>query len=91
MYYFTIITPVMVSRGGPGETNHPCLRVGCHSWYQSLTGVIRHVWPYFRKHTVRKQLEARIRIILVLTGGKLTGIYFLPLLLAIYFSVITHR
>jgi hypothetical protein len=24
------------------RTNHPCLRVGCHSWYQSLTSIIPH-------------------------------------------------
>jgi hypothetical protein len=29
------------------RTDHPYLRVGCHSWYQSITGVIHHVRPYF--------------------------------------------
>jgi hypothetical protein len=23
------------------RTNYPCLRVGCHNWYQSLTSIIR--------------------------------------------------
>jgi hypothetical protein len=30
MYYFAIITFIMMPRGDPGETNQPCLRVGCH-------------------------------------------------------------
>jgi hypothetical protein len=29
------------------RTNHPCLWVGRHSWYQSLTGIIHRVRPYF--------------------------------------------
>jgi hypothetical protein len=41
------------------KTNHPCLRVGHHSWYQRIC------------------LDAHIRIVVVLIGGKLTGIYFL--------------
>jgi hypothetical protein len=39
---------------------------------------------------VRIRFNARIRTIVVLTGGKLTGIYFLYLFSAIYFSVTTH-
>jgi hypothetical protein len=39
---------------------------------------------------VRIRFNAHIRTIVVLTGGKLTGIYFLYLLFAIYFSVTTH-
>jgi hypothetical protein len=39
---------------------------------------------------VRICFNARIRTIVVLTGGKLTEIYFLYLLLVIYFSVTTH-
>jgi hypothetical protein len=39
---------------------------------------------------VRIHFNARIRTIVVLTGGKLTGIYFLYLPSAIYFSVTTH-
>jgi hypothetical protein len=35
-------------------------------------------------------LEAHIRTIVVLTGGKLIEIYFLHLLYAIYYSVIMH-
>jgi hypothetical protein len=72
------------------KTNHPCLRVGRHSWYQSITGVIHHVWPYFWKPMVRKCLDAHIRTILVLTGGKLIGFYIVPSLYAIYFLVTTH-
>jgi hypothetical protein len=73
------------------RTNHLCLWVGGHSCYQSITGVIHHVRQYFRKPTVRKRLDAYIRAIVVLTGGKLTGIYFLYLLYKIYFSITTHR
>jgi hypothetical protein len=47
MYYFVIITSVMMSCDDHGETNHPCLRAGRHSWYQSLTGVIHHALSYF--------------------------------------------
>jgi hypothetical protein len=39
---------------------------------------------------VRIRLDAHMRTIVVLTVGKLTGIYFLYLLYAIYFSVTTH-
>jgi hypothetical protein len=72
------------------RTDHPCLGVGCHSWYQGHTSIIRRGQPYFRKPMVRIHFNARIRTIVVLTGGKLTGIYFMYLLFAIYFSVMTH-
>jgi hypothetical protein len=39
---------------------------------------------------VRIRLDTHIRTIVVLTGGKLTGIYFLHSLYAIYYSVMTH-
>jgi hypothetical protein len=39
---------------------------------------------------VRICFNAHIRTIVVLIGGKLTGIYFLYLLFVIYFSVTTH-
>jgi hypothetical protein len=39
---------------------------------------------------VRMCFNAYIRTIVVLTGGELTGIYFLYLLFVIYFSVTTH-
>jgi hypothetical protein len=65
--------------------DHPCLGVGCHSWYQSHTSIIWHWWPYFWKPMVRIRFNAHIRTIVVLTNGKLTGIYFLYLL-----SVTTH-
>jgi hypothetical protein len=33
------------------RTNHSCLRVECHSWYQSLTSVIRtHVITHISGH-----------------------------------------
>jgi 5,10-methylenetetrahydrofolate reductase len=40
-------------------------------------GIIHHVHSYLQKPIVRKYLDAQIRNIVVLTGGKLTGIYFL--------------
>jgi hypothetical protein len=44
----------------------------------------------FLKTAVRIRLEAHIRTIVVLTGDKLTAIYFLHLLYAIYYSVTAH-
>jgi hypothetical protein len=68
------------------RTNHPCLRVGCHSWYQSHYGYNISHTILFLKTTVRIRLDAHIRSIVVLTGGKLIGIYFLHLL-----SVMMHQ
>jgi hypothetical protein len=68
------------------RTNHLCLRVRRHSWYQSLTSIIPHWRPYFQKSMVRIRLDAHIRTIVVLTGGKLTRIYFSYLL-----SVTMHQ
>jgi hypothetical protein len=67
------------------KTDHICLRVGRHRWYQSIMGLIHHVRSYFWKPTVRICLDVYIMTMIVLTGGKLTGIYFLHLL-----SVTTH-
>jgi hypothetical protein len=67
-------------------TNHPYLRVGCHSWYQSITSVIPRWRSYFWKPTVRIRLDTHIRTIVVLTGGKLIEIYFSHLL-----SIMTLR
>jgi hypothetical protein len=44
----------------------------------------------FLKTTVRICLDAHISTIVVLLGGKLTGFYFLYLLYAIYYYVVTH-
>jgi hypothetical protein len=49
------------------------------------------MYSHIFKTTVRIRLEAHIRTIVVLTGGKLTGIYFLHLLSVIYFFVTTHQ
>jgi hypothetical protein len=68
------------------RTNHPCLRVRRHSWYQRLTSIIPRWRQYFWKPTVRIHWDAHIRTIVVLTGGKLTWIYF-PYLV----SVTMHR
>jgi hypothetical protein len=43
----------------------------------------------FSNTTVRIRFNARIRLV-VLTGGKLIGIYLMYLLYAIYFSVTMH-
>jgi hypothetical protein len=59
------------------RTNHHYLRVGCHNWYQSITGIIHRVRSYFQKPTVRMWVNACIRTIVVLTCGKLTEFYFL--------------
>jgi hypothetical protein len=48
-------------------------------------GIIHRIRSYFQKSTVRIHLDAHIRTIVVLTGGKLTGICFMYLL-----SVTTH-
>jgi hypothetical protein len=44
----------------------------------------------FLETAVSIRLEVHIRTIVVLTGGKLTGIYFLHLLYASYYFVTTH-
>jgi hypothetical protein len=67
------------------RTDHPCLRVGHHSWYQSHYGYNTSCTVLFLKTAVRIHLDAHIRTIVVLTG-----IYFLYLLSIIYFSVTTH-
>jgi hypothetical protein len=54
------------------RTDHPCLRVRRHRWYQSITSVIHLIRFYFLKTAVRIHLDAHIRTIVVLTGGKLT-------------------
>jgi hypothetical protein len=66
-------------------TDHHCLWVGRHIWYQSHHGYNTSHTVLFLKTVVRICLDAHIRIIVVLTGGKLIGIYFLYLLSAIYF------
>jgi hypothetical protein len=63
---------------------HPCLRVGHHSWYQSIMRIIHPIRSYFKKPTVRIRVDVHITTIVVLTGDKLTWIYFLTLLYAIY-------
>jgi hypothetical protein len=68
------------------RTDHPCLRVGRYSWYQRYYGYNTSRMVLFLKTAVRICLDAHIRTIVVLTGGKLTGIYFLHLL-----YVTTHR
>jgi hypothetical protein len=67
------------------KTNHPYLRVGRHSWYQSRTSIIRHRRPYFQKTYGEDSFNVCIRTIVVLTSGKVIGIYFMYLLSIIYF------
>jgi uncharacterized membrane protein (GlpM family) len=52
--------------------------------------IIHRVWSYFQKSMVRICLDYHIRTIVVLTGGKLIGFYFLYLLYATYYSVTMH-
>jgi hypothetical protein len=72
------------------KTNHLYLRVGRHSWYQSHYRYNISCTILFWKTALRICLDAHTRTIVVLTGGKLTGVYFLHLLYAIYFPVTTH-
>jgi hypothetical protein len=53
-------------------------------------GIICHVWPYFQKPTVRIRLDAHIRTIVILIGGKLIGFLLSALLSTNSFSVMTH-
>jgi hypothetical protein len=46
---------------------------------RAITGIIHRVRSYFQKTVVRIHVNAHIRTIVVLAGGKLWGIYFLPL------------
>jgi hypothetical protein len=67
------------------RADHPYLRAGRHSWYQSRYKYNTSCMVLFLKTAVRIRLDAHIKTIVVLTGGKLTGIYFLYLLSANYF------
>jgi hypothetical protein len=58
---------------------------GRHIWYQSHYGYNTSRTVLFSKTAVRIRLDAHITTIVVLTGDKLTGIYFLYLLSVIYF------
>jgi hypothetical protein len=72
-HYFGNDTHVMILI----RTNHPYLRVRRHRWYQSITGVIHHVRSYLQKGMVMIRLDAHVRTIVVLIGGKLSRIYFM--------------
>jgi hypothetical protein len=67
------------------RTDHPCLRVGWHNWYQSRYGYNISHTVLFLKTVMRIRLDAYIRTIVVLTDDKVTWIYFLHLHSAIYF------
>jgi hypothetical protein len=58
------------------RTDHPYLRVGRHILYQSHYGYNTLRTVLFSKTTVRIHLDAHINTIVVLTDGKITGIYF---------------
>jgi hypothetical protein len=66
-------------------TNRPFEGPGHHSWYQSHYWYNTSCTVLFSKTAVRIRVDAHIRTIVVLTGVKLTGIYFLYLLSGIYF------
>jgi hypothetical protein len=57
------------------STDHPYLRVGHHRWYQSHYGYNTSRTVLILKTVVRIRLDAYIRTVVVLTVGKLTGIY----------------
>jgi hypothetical protein len=59
------------------RTGHPCLRVGHHRWYQIYYGYNTLRMILFLKTAVMIRLDAHIRTIVALTGGKLIEIYFL--------------
>jgi hypothetical protein len=67
------------------RTDHPCLGWDVTAGIRAIMGILRYVWSHFFKSPVRIRLDAHIRTIVVLTGGKVTEIYFLYLLTAIYF------
>jgi hypothetical protein len=80
-HYFSDGNPVMILV----RTDHPYLRVRHHNWYQNRYEYNTSRTVLLSKAAVRIRLNAHIRTIVVLTGGNLTGIYFLYLLSAIYF------
>jgi hypothetical protein len=57
-------------------TNRPFKGGDITSGIRAITGVIHRLWSYLRKPTVRKHLNTRIITIVILTDGKITGIYF---------------
>jgi hypothetical protein len=66
-------------------TNRHFYGRGCHRWYQRHYEYNTLHTVLFSKTVVRIRVDAHIRTIVVLTSGKLTGIYFLYILSAIYF------
>jgi hypothetical protein len=68
------------------RTDHPCLRVRYHRWYQShyRYNALRTI--LFLKTYGEDTLRCLYKNIVALIGGKLTWIYFLYFL-----SVMTHR
>jgi hypothetical protein len=55
------------------RTDHHFLRVRRHSWYQSYYEYNTSHMILFSKTAARIRLDAHIRTIVVLTGGKLIG------------------
>jgi hypothetical protein len=58
------------------RSDHSCLRVRRHRWYQSHYEYNTSRTILFLKTMVKILLDAHIRTKVVLTGGKLTWIYF---------------
>jgi hypothetical protein len=56
------------------STDHPCLRVGRHIWYQSHYGYNTSCMILFLKTTVRIRLDAHIMTIVVLTDAHGDGL-----------------
>jgi hypothetical protein len=59
------------------KTNHLFEERGCRRWYQNHYEYNTLCTVLFSKTAVRIRLDAHIRTVVVSTGGKLTGIYFL--------------
>jgi hypothetical protein len=68
------------------STDHPNLRVGCHSWYQSITGVIHHVRAIFSKTYGEETLRCPYKDYSSLNRWQANW----NLLSTIYFPVMTH-
>jgi hypothetical protein len=68
-------------------TDHPCLKVGRHKWYQSLTGIIHRVRSYFRKIYSEDTLTCSYKDYNSLNRWQANRVLLSALLSANYFSV----
>jgi hypothetical protein len=68
-------------------TDHPCLKVGRHKWYQSLTGIIHRVRSYFWKNYSEDTLTCSYKDYNSLNRWQANRVLLSALLSANYFSV----